>query len=225
MSQVFVAWSGGKDSCLACYRAMAGGLDVRYLANTVTEDGRRSCSHGLSAEVIRVQAQAIGIPLVQPRTTPATYEAEFIKMIRTFKMEGITGGVFGDIDFEPHREWVERVCREAGMTACLPLWQESQHELLREFINLGFATVVIAARAEFFGAEVLGKRVDGDFIRYLEELARTRSITPCGEAGEYHTLVVNGPVFKKRLELLETRRVSRDGMHFLEILNMELKDK
>ena len=225
MPQVFVSWSGGKDSCLACYRAVVSGLDVRYLANTISEDGQRSCSHGVLAKVIRTQAEAIGIPIVQQPTTRETYETEFIKMLRTFKQEGIEGGVFGDIDFNPHREWIERVCREADITPHLPLWQESQNELLREFVSLGFEAIVVAAKAEFFGEEVLGQKVDGDFIKLLEELGKTKVITPSGEAGEYHTLVVDGPLFKKRLEILKTRKVLREGTRFLEILSADLKVK
>ena len=120
MDKVFASWSGGKDCCLACYRAMASGLKVRYLANTVTEDGQRSWSHGLPADVIRVQSQAMGIPLVQRRTTRDSYEAEFKNMLRDFKQEGIDGGVFGDIDFNEHRQWIERVCQDVDITPHLP---------------------------------------------------------------------------------------------------------
>lgn len=225
MPKVFASWSGGKDSCLAAYRARAAGMDIRCLANTVTGDGQRSCSHGIAAAVIREQAEALGLPIVQRRTTGETYEAEFIKMLRAFKDEGITGGVFGDIDFEPHREWIEKVCREAGITPHLLLWQEDQRRLLNEFIDLGFQTIVVAAKSEFFGEDVLGKTVDRAFLGYLEEISRVKPVTPCGEAGEYHTLVIDGPIFKKRLEILESRKVTRDGIHFLEILDTALKDK
>lgn len=225
MQPVFVSWSGGKDSCLACHRAIANGLKVCYLANTVTEDGQRSRSHGLSAEVLRVQAQAIGVPLVQCPTGWDNYEAEFKRMLRNLKQEGVEGGVFGDIDFNEHRQWVERVCREVGLVPHLPLWGESQDKILREFIGLGFESVVVAAKADLFGEEILGRKVDLDFVRYLSELSKTKSITPCGEAGEYHTLVLDGPIFKQRLVITEARKVLRDEHHFLEILNVELKDK
>ena len=223
MQPVFVSWSGGKDSCLAGYRAVASGLKVCYLANTITEDGQHSRSHGLSAEVLRVQAQAIGIPLVQRPTTWDSYEAEFKSLLRTFKEEGIEGGVFGDIDFEEHRQWVERVCQEVGLVPYLPLWGENQDKILREFIGLGFESVVVAAKADLFGEEVLGRKVDLDFVRYLSELSETKSITPCGEAGEYHTLVLDGPIFKQRLVITEASKVLRDEHRFFEILSVALK--
>jgi len=225
MQQVFASWSGGKDSCLACYRAIVSGLKVRYLANTVTEDGKRSRSHGLPANVLQVQSQAMGIPLVQRRTTWDNYEAEFKSMLRIFKQEGVNGGVFGDIDFEEHREWVERVCQEVDIVAHLPLWGESQDKILRDFIGLGFEAVIVATKANLLGEEWLGQRIDLDFIKHLDELKETKDITLCGEAGEYHTLVIDGPLFKKRMEILKTRKVFRDAHWFLDILDTELRAK
>ncbi len=225
MHKVFVSWSGGKDGCLACYRAIASGLKVGYLANTVTEDGTRSCSHGLRANVIEVQSQAMGIPLIQQQTTMSTYEAEFKKMALALKEKGVDGGVFGDIDFEPHREWVERVCGEVGIKAYLPLWGDNQDKILREFIDLGFEAIVVATKADLMGEEWLGRRIDLDFIAQLSKLSETKPITPCGEAGEYHTLVINGPLFKQRLEILETSKVLRGEHWFLEITNARLRAK
>ena len=225
MHQVFVSWSGGKDSCLACYRAVNNGMKVCYLANTVSEDGKRSFSHGLFAEVIQVQSQAMGIPLVQRPTNSTNYEAEFKNMLRAFKEEGIEGGVFGDIDFEEHRKWVVRVCQEVAITPHLPLWGERQEKVLRDFINAGFESIIIATKADIIGEEWLGRKVDPDFIKHLEQLRETKDITLCGEAGEYHTLVVDGPLFKKRLEILESKNILRDEHWFLEISGTELRDK
>lgn len=225
MHQVFTSWSGGKDCCLACYRASISGLKVRYLANMVTEDGKRSWTHGLSSELLQVQSQAIGIPLVQRRTTRDNYEAEFKSMLRAFRQEGVDGGVFGDIDFNEHRQWIDRVCQEVDVIPHLPLWGESQDKIMREFIDLGFEAVVVAAKADLFGEEILGQKVDLDFIKHLEELRETKEITPCGEAGEYHTFVTDGPIFNQRVEILETNRVLREGHWFLEILNSDLVSK
>ncbi len=225
MSKVFVSWSGGKESSLACYRARKAGLEVCYLANMATEDRTRSRTHGLSARILKMQARAMGVPLVQRPATWQSYEAEFKKMVGELKQRGIEGGVFGDIDLEEHREWVERVCREAGITAHQPLWGESQDEILRDFISSGFRAVVIAIRADRLGEEWLGRSIDMDFYAGIKELGRTQNITPCGEAGEYHTLVVDGPLFQKRLEITEARKVFRDQHWFLEITGAELRAK
>jgi len=225
MNQVFTSWSGGKDCCLACHRAVISGLKVRYLANMITEDGQHSRTHGLSSAVLQAQSQAIGIPLVQRRTSWDKYEAEFKNMLRTLRQEGITGGVFGDIDLDEHREWIERVCQEVAITPYSPLWGESQEAILSDFINCGFEAIVVATRADMLGEEWLGRKIDRDFIRHLDELRKTMGITLCGESGEYHTLVIDGPLFKKRMELMETKTVFRNEHWFLEILSTELKDK
>jgi diphthine-ammonia ligase len=223
MIKAFASWSGGKDCCLALNRAVSSGLDVRYLANTVTSDGERSRSHGISAAVIKKQAEALAIPIVQQPTADGDYEARFIEMLEAFRQEGIKDGVFGDIDFNAHREWIERVCAKAGMTPHLPLWLEDQTKLMEEFIDAGFTAVVVAVKAELFGEEMLGRTIDRDFIKQLKEMGE--GVTPCGEAGEYHTLVIDGPLFKKRLDITESRRVTRGEHHFLDILGMELMDK
>ena len=198
-------------------------MDIRYLANMVTEDGKRSCSHGISAAVIKRQAEALGVSIVQRPTTGDTYEAIFIKTLKDFRQEGIEAGVFGDIDFGPHREWIEKICAAAGITPHLPLWQENQIKLMEEFIDAGFKAVVVAVKAELLGKEVLGRTVDRKFLAYLAGL--DKGITPCGEAGEFHTLVIDGPLFQKRLEIIETEKVTRGDHHFLEILKTRLTAK
>ena len=222
VQKIFVSWSGGKDSCLAGYLASTSGLRVCYLANTVNEDGKRSRSHGISTEVLQLQSQALEIPLVQRRTTRDNYEAEFKSMVLTLKEDGITGGVFGDIDFNPHREWIDRVCQELDITPHLPLWGKSQDKIMRDFIALGFEAVVVATDANLLGEEWLGRKVNLDFIKDLEELTEAKKITLCGEAGEYHTLVIDGPLFKQRVEIMETSKELRDGHWFLEIIGAEL---
>jgi diphthine-ammonia ligase len=222
MHQVFTSWSGGKDSCFACYRASASGLKVRYLLNMITEDGKRSWSHGQPAELLQLQSKALGIPLIQCRTTRENYETEFISILHNLRQEGIYGGVFGDIDFNEHRQWIERVCKEANITPHLPLWEQNQDKIMRDFIDLGFKSVIVAAKADLFGEEWLGHEVDLDF---LSELKQRTGITPCGEAGEYHTFVIDGPLFKEKIEILETNKVLREGRRFLEILKCELRAK
>ncbi len=225
MHQVFTSWSGGKDSCFACYQAAASGLKVRYLVNMVTEDGKRSWTHGLSTELLQMQSQAIGIPLVQRRTAMAGYEAGFKEVLLSLKQKGIDGGVFGDIDLEEHRQWVEGICSQAGIAPHLPLWGQSQETILSSFVALGFEAIVVAAKADLFGEEWLGRKVDLDFVRSLHELGETGDITPCGEAGEYHTFVVDGPLFNQRIEILQTSNVLREGRWLLDISKAGLGSK
>src|SRR4030042_1539178 len=223
MVKAFSSWSGGKDCCLALYRAKQAGMDIRFLVNMVSEDGKRSCSHGVRAAIIKRQAEALGIPIVKKPTTTEIYEKVFVDTLKELKHQGVEAGVFGDIDFQPHREWNERVCAGAGITPHLPLWQEDQTKLMEEFIDAGFKSVVIAVKADLLGKEALGRIVDRKFIAHITGL--NKEITPCGESGEFHTLVVDGPLFQKRLEIAESEKVSRGEHHFLEILKTKLRDK
>jgi diphthine-ammonia ligase len=219
----FASWSGGKDCCLALYRAKKAGIDIRFLVNMVTENGVRSCSHGIRASVIKKQAGALGISIVQKPTTTDTYEKVFVDTLKELKNKGVTDGVFGDIDFNPHREWNERVCGGAGIKLHLPLWLEDQNVLMEEFISAGFKSVVVAVKADLLGKEFLGRTVDKQFIADLAKLGK--GITPCGEAGEFHTLVVDGPIFQKQLGIVESKKVSRGEHHFQEILKTRLITK
>ncbi len=216
--KTFISWSGGKESSFALHQAISDGFQVSYLLNMVTENGERSRSHGLSSKLIQVQSEALNIPLLQQRCTWETYEGEFKKAVLKLQEKGVKTGVFGDIDIQEHLDWVERVCREVGVKAYLPLWGKNQKELLSKFINAGFETIVVATKAEILDKDWLGKKIDENFIQELEK----KKVSPCGESGEYHTLVVNGPIFKKRIKILESNRVFKDDHWFLNILKYEL---
>jgi len=213
--KVISSWSGGKDSCLACHKAMEDGMEVSYLLNMAV-DGR---SHGLDRRLIEAQSQAIGIPLVQRVVSWNTYEEEFKKALRELKEKGVEGGVFGDIDLQEHRDWVENTCAGVGVKAFLPLWKRDRRELLNEFISAGFKAVVVCVRSDVLEERWIGRTVDKEFV---EELSKV-NVDLCGEAGEYHTFVIDGPIFKKKIEILETRRVKRDGKCFFDILRHRLE--
>lgn len=221
MQKVFVSWSGGKDSCHACYLATKQGLKVSYLANMITEDGKISWSHRMPAWALQLQSQALGIPLLQQKTDQANYESEFKNMLRTLKKEGVTGGVFGDIDFNEHRKWIADNCGAVEVKYFLPLWELPQGKIIRDFVDTGFETVIVVAKSDLIDGKWVGKKVDKDFIAYLEE----NNVSPCGEGGEYHTFVVNGPLFKKRIEIQEAEKVQSEGRWFFEIKKCRLVDK
>jgi len=208
--KVFSSWSGGKDCALATYKAMTQGHEISCLVNCIAEDGQRSRSHGIKAGVIALQAKAMGIPLVQVRTSWEDYEENFKKVVAELKGEGIEGGVFGDIELEEHREWVERVCGEEGVEAFLPLWEIEPGELIDEFLKAGFKALVIATRLD---DALLGKVLDEALVEKITGLGSH----PCGEGGEYHTFVTAGPIFKRELGIVQGRKERRDDVWFLEI--------
>lgn len=215
----FVSWSGGKDAALSYYRAM-GDFHVTHLLNMVAEDGRISRSHGIRTDVLRLQAEAMGIPVVQVRSSWGTYEAEFKKALSGLKGRGVETGIFGDIDLDAHRQWVERVSRESGMEAVLPLWGEKKREnLIEELIGAGFEAVVVATKKDLLGSEWLGRRIDHDFVR---DISKIKGVDISGEKGEYHTLVISGPIFKKRINILKSEKVNRGEHSFLDISECEL---
>ena len=222
MNNVFVSWSGGKEGSLAFHKAKLDGLTPSYLLNMTGEDGSRSRTHGLAREALSVQAEAIGIPLIQRKTSWEDYEDNFKKTILQLKERGIEGGVFGDIDLEEHRVWVERICKETGIRPYLPLWGKEQKEILENFIDFGFEAIVVAVRAELLSKSWLGRKIDYGFV---EDITTFENITPCGEAGEYHTLVIDGPIFKKRILILESKTHQREEQWFLDISRCILEHK
>lgn len=223
--KVAVSWSAGKDSCFSLYRALSSGLEARFLLNMVNRNAARSMSHGLDPQLIAAQAQALEIPLIQPATTWESYEQDFKAAIAGMKQSGIEGVVFGDIDIEEHKQWVERVCGELEVVAILPLWQEEPRRLLDDFVQAGFEAIVVSARADLFGDEWLGRPLTSEVVEELCRQETQSGIHPCGEQGEYHTLVVDGPIFKERIKVVDSRKVLREGYRFLDITGYRTESK
>ncbi len=219
--KVFCSWSGGKDSCLSCYRAMLEGHEVSHLFTMFTTTGRYTRSHRLSRELLLAQSQAIGIPVYHRRASWNTYEREFKRALAFFKGDGVQGGVFGDLYLDKHRKWVERICADPGFIPLLPLWGTEGKDLLRQFVGAGFEAVVIAVKDGLLSADWLGRRIDEELIDELKK----EGVDICGEQGEYHTLVIDGPIFSRRIRINDTKVIIRKEMSFLEILNFELEEK
>ena len=203
------SWSGGKDSCLACYKAIQRGYRVKYLLNFISQEYRRSCFHGITAELLKLQAQQVGIPLIQKAVGPdmQEYEAEFKQAVSRLKMHGVKTMVFGDIYLEEHRSWVERVCGALDIEPVEPLWGDSADRVFRQFIELGFKAMVVSCKADVLGKEVVGRWLDKDLLGELQK----RQICPCGENGEFHTFVTAGPIFKKSIEITKSQIVLKEG--------------
>lgn len=209
----FCSWSGGKDSCLALYRALRRGARPRCLLTMMAQDGARSRSHRLPKALIEAQARSLGIPIVFRSASWEQYESVFVSALREFREDGMAAGVFGDIDVDPHREWVRRVCALADIAPLHPLWKEDRRELLDEFIALGFKAVIVVVKDDRLGKEFLGRIIDGETVVALEKAG----VDASGELGEYHTVVTAGPLFASVLSLRTKGPVHHEGYWFLDV--------
>ena len=215
--KAFVSWSGGKESSLSCYRIMQRqDVKIAYLLNMVSEDGKHSRSHRLNLKLLKLQAEAMGIPIVQRKTSWESYEKVFKKAVWELKTKGINAGIFGDIDLQGHRDWVEKVCKDTGIKPLLPLWQVKREKLLKKFITLGFKAIIIATQASFLGKRWLGRKIDNEFVK---DLAPISGIDPCGERGEYHSFVYDGPIFKKPVRFAVGKKMFKNNHWFLGLIS------
>lgn len=209
----FCSWSGGKDSCLSLFRMIKAGYRCQSLFTMLDENGLRSCSHELTPEVLNIQAQAMEMPLKMGMAAWGAYEAQFKKLIAEFKNETIFHGVFGDIDLQPHRDWVERVCSETGITPHLPLWNEERRTLVEEFIREGFKACIVVVNCSMMSDRFLGRLIDQPLIDELE----AEGVDACGENGEFHTFVFDGPLFKKKVNYTTGEKLTFDNYAYLPI--------
>ena len=207
-----ISWSGGKDSCAALARARTT-LDVTAMVTMVDEQGARSRSHGLRAEVLDAQADRLGLARVTARCSWASYDDAFSSALECIAGDGFTHVVFGDILFDEHRRWAERICAPHGLTAVEPLWGLSTTLLLEEWIASGAAAVIVTARAACLDQKWLGRKLDTDC---LSEFARL-GVDPCGERGEYHTVVTDAPLFERPLRLRACGQVQRSDCWALDV--------
>jgi diphthine-ammonia ligase len=206
MTEYAASWSGGKDSCFAYWKTVSQGLKVSHLLNFINADSTKAMSHGLDSKLIALQADAMGLPILQQKVTWDTYEAGFKDALAKLKLKGITGLVTGDIYLQEHKDWIDRVCGEVGVKALLPLWGIDSERLLNDFMEAGFKAIIVSVKAKFLGKEWLGRQVDKKLASELKQLA----IDVCGEAGEFHTFVYDGPPFKKPVKIGRTAVIARD---------------
>lgn len=212
------SWSGGKDSCFACYKAICEGYNVSHLLNFISKEYKRVSFHGTEAKLIQLQAEASGIPLLQKETTWNGYEQEFKDAVKSLIPNGVTGMVFGDIYLQEHKDWVERVCGELGIEAIEPLWGQDPERVLLEFIDAGFEATVVSVKTDLFDDKWVGQKLDGEFLSHLKD----NNIDLCGENGEYHTFVTDGPMFQKKIKITKSQPITRDGYWFLDTLEYSL---
>lgn len=192
----FVAsFSGGKDSTLALFEAMKIGQPLALIV-VLQEDGQRSQSHAMTTDIIRAQSMAIGLDVYFAATNWENYERTFIDMLKKMKALGAEALVTGDLDMPEHGCWHEKVANIAGLHLGMPLWETDHEEVVRHFVNSGFETMITTVNLSLgMTIDDLGQILTHDYIDQL----KMRGIDPCGEGGEFHTTVTNGPLFKEAL--------------------------
>ncbi len=180
-------------------------LDVTTLVTMFDEEAARSRSHGLRPAILDAQADRLGLRRIIGRCSWQTYNDTFSRALESVAADGVTHVVFGDIMFEEHRRWAERMCEPHGLTAVEPLWGLSTTTLLDEWIASGSDALIVTARAEFLDETWLGRRLDATCIPAFARLG----VDPCGERGEYHTVVTNAPLFNRPLRVKRCGHVKR----------------
>lgn len=227
--KVSISWSSGKDAALALYSIKQEGLlEVVSLHTNISKEMGRVGMHGTPLALVEAQAQAIGLPLeivqVAANSTNQSYEEAMLHYYSQLREQGLEGIVFGDIFLEDLRTYREQLVAKAGLQAYFPLWQWPTAHLAEQLVALNFKAVVCAADDRYFSADAAGSNYDRQFLAHLPE-----DCDPCGENGEFHTFVADGPYFKKPIayscgeRLHKTYPLSRGsskaaGMWFMELL-------
>ncbi|NAR51568.1 diphthine--ammonia ligase [Acinetobacter haemolyticus] len=210
-SRSVVSFSGGKDSSLALYHAMQTGTVIGLIV-MLEEQGQRSRSHAMPLDIIHAQANAIGLPVFMASSSWADYETKFIALLEQAKQQNAEVLVTGDLDRPEHGCWHDRVTQQVGLKLGMPLWLRPHREVVEEFINLGFQSIIVTINLKLgMKIEDLGNVLTLEYIQELEN----RGIDPCGEGGEFHTTVIDGPIFNKAIPVRRGDIVYHEEYAFL----------
>jgi len=212
--KVIIAWSGGKDSALALYEVLnSRSYEVLELLTTVAEDQDRISIHDVRRVLLEQQAQALHIPLeelfILKGASDAEYEDALLKTLKRHRGSGVSSVVFGDLFLEDIRKYREHILAKAGMNGVFPLWQKDTEKLARTFINLGFKAVVTSVDSRVLGKDFAGREYDEKFLSDLPV-----NVDPCGENGEFHTFVYNGPIFSEKVGFKKGELTLRDNRFY-----------
>src|SRR5688500_3513112 len=208
--KAFFNWSGGKDSALALYHAQKNkDHSIEKLLTNINGKHRRISMHGVREELLELQAEAIGLPLqkiiLPEQPSMQEYEKQMKENMEGSKKEGFTHALFGDIFLEDLKKYREEQLAKIGIHAIFPLWKRNTKELLHEFIDLGFKTILVCTKAEVLPYEFAGRIIDKDFLKDLPT-----NVDACGENGEFHSFVFDGPIFKKPVDIKIGEKIFRE---------------
>jgi uncharacterized protein (TIGR00290 family) len=213
---VLFCWSGGKDSALALASLRRDRVPVSGLLTTMTERYERIAMHGVRSSLVRRQAEVAGLPLYEVRIPAgcnnALYEARMGEALREQLALGVRRVAFGDIFLADLREYREHNLARAGMEAVFPLWLRDTRSLAREFCAQGFRAVAVCVDPKKLSPQFAGRELDETFFRDLPA-----GVDPCGENGEFHSFVYDGPVFSRPLAVERGEVVEREGFYFCDL--------
>ncbi|HUU43275.1 MAG TPA: diphthine--ammonia ligase [Planctomycetota bacterium] len=208
--KVVVSWSGGKDCAMVLRELLRNGTGVSALLTTITEEYDRSSMHGVRRVLVETQADALGIPLeivtITPDADSAQYEARMRRALEKQQARGINTVAIGDIFLEDLRKYREGRLAEIGMKAVFPIWGRDTRELAHAFIDLGFRAVITCVDTQVLDGSFAGREYDRGFLADLPA-----SVDPCGENGEFHSFVWDGPIFTCPVAFTRGESVLRDG--------------
>jgi ABC transporter with metal-binding/Fe-S-binding domain ATP-binding protein len=216
--------SGGKDSALALHRVLKQGHEVKNLVTMIPLQADSWMFHYPNIHLTDLFAQAVGIPLVKAKTTGAK-EVELEDLKRLLSKLDVEGVVSGAVASEYQKTRVERICQELALKSITPLWHGDPYALLQEIVNEHFETIFVGVYAYGFDASWLGRVIDSKTIDKLVELNRRYQISIVGEGGEYETLVLDAPFFKKKIQLVSTEKVWEGQSGCLRVGEAELAEK
>lgn len=207
--KVVFVWSGGKDSALALHKLRQ---DERYevvsLLTTCNEYFQRVSMHGVRLDLLEKQADAIGLPLekmfVSQRSSNEEYVQTLTGHLLAHKERGVASFAFGDIFLEDLKRWRENNLAQLGLRGLFPLWKRDTRELIREFIDLGFGSIVCCVDDAYLDETAVGRNIDAEFIESLPP-----GVDPCGENGEFHSFAFAGPIFKQALSITIGEKIYR----------------
>ena len=218
---ILFCWSGGKDSAMALHTLLRL-PDVRIVAllTTVTETYDRISMHGVRRELLVQQAQSIGLPLHEVRIPPQCvnpiYEARMEEALRIYYAEGVRTVAFGDIFLQDLRAYRERNLARIGMTALFPIWTRDTRELIHSFQAARFRAIAACIDPKVLDRSFAGRELDDSFFRDLPA-----GVDPCGENGEFHTFVFDGPIFHNPIPIRSGKIVERDSFIYCDLLPSE----
>jgi len=217
--KVLLSWSGGKDSAMALYELRRSArYEVVALLTTVASEFDRVSHHGVRVELLERQAAAVGVALhklylPRDRCTNEEYEALMERTMREYCAAGVSAVAFGDIFLEDLRAYRERNLARVGMRGVFPIWHRDTTELVRTFIGLGFRAYLACVDGTKLGQGFCGRAIDGHLLRDLPA-----EVDPCGENGEFHFFVYDGPIFRRPVPVTVGEVVARDIRYFADLL-------